>query len=240
MSDHSFTGFGTPTQRFLKDLAANNNRDWFNDNKSRYEDHVVAPAFAFIEAMAPRLESITPYFLALTGKQGGSLMRIYRDTRFGHNRLPYKTNIGIHFRHEQAKDVHAPGFYVHIQPSTAPGDYGSTGPFIGVGIWRPPADALKMIRDRIADKPKDWLKARDDAWFRAAFELEGDTLKRPPRGFDAEHPCIEDLKRKDFVGTRPVKVTQTKSASFVDDCAQAFEAAGPFMRFLCQATSVPY
>lgn len=225
---------------FLTDLSAHNERDWFQDNKPRYEEALVEPALAFIADMEPRLHEISRYFTAIPAKQGGSLMRIYRDTRFGNNKSPYKTNIGIHFRHELAKDVHAPGFYVHIQPDGAPGDYGTTGSMLGIGVWRPDGPALKMIRDRIAERPGDWLAARDDAGFKKVFTLEGDTLKRPPRGYDPEHECLDDLKRKDFVGSRSLKASAVAKKSFVDQAAKAFEASTPMMGFLCKALGVPY
>jgi uncharacterized protein (TIGR02453 family) len=94
---------------FLAELRANNNRDWFAANKDRYEEDLLEPALAFIAAFAPRLEKISPHFRAEARPSGGSLFRIYRDTRFSKDKSPYKTNVGIHFRHEQAKDAYAPG-----------------------------------------------------------------------------------------------------------------------------------
>jgi uncharacterized protein (DUF2461 family) len=101
---------------FLADLRANNNRDWFAANKDRYEDHLLEPALAFIEDFAPLLEKISPHFRADPRPSGGSLFRIYRDTRFSKDKSPYKANVGIHFKHERAKDTSAPGYYLHIGP----------------------------------------------------------------------------------------------------------------------------
>ncbi|MEM9346389.1 MAG: DUF2461 domain-containing protein [Planctomycetota bacterium] len=236
----AFTGFGRKTQSFLKDLDANNTREWFAENKPRYESEFVAPALAFIAAMEPRLETISRQFMAIPAKQGGSLMRIYRDVRFSKNKSPYKTNIGIHFRHELAKDVHAPGYYVHIQPPSVGNDYGMTGSMLGVGIWQPPPEALKAIRERIRDKPNDWLAARDDKTFNKLLTIDGESLKRPPRGFDPEHPCIEDLKRKDFTAFKTLSVKDVSSAKLLETAEEAFSAAEPFMRFLCKAMGVEY
>ena len=136
----SFTGFKPSLMKFLRELEKNNNRDWFADNKQRYEDLVVEPVMDFITAMGPRLETISPHFLALTGKTGGSMMRVYRDTRFSKDKTPYKTNVGLQFRHELGRDVHAPGFYMHLE---------SSGCFIGSGIWHPASDALGAIRRHI-------------------------------------------------------------------------------------------
>ncbi|MGA7097163.1 MAG: TIGR02453 family protein, partial [Acidimicrobiia bacterium] len=102
--------------RFLRDLAANNNREWFEANRERYAETVQEPALAFIADFAPRLEKISPCFRADAKVQGGSLFRIYRDTRFSADKTPYKTNTGVHFRHDRFKDAHAPGYYLHLQP----------------------------------------------------------------------------------------------------------------------------
>ena len=226
------SGFFTPeTFRFLNELAANNRRDWFERNRSRYEDAVRTPALDFIAAMAPRLAAISPHFSAIPRRQGGSLMRVFRDTRFSRDKSPYKTNIGIHFRHEAGRDVHAPGFYVHIAPEEA---------FLAAGIWHPDAPALARIRTELARYPKRWLAARDDAAFARSFELSGDSLVRVPRGFDATHPMAEDLRRKDFIGICPMLPGSVIEADFADFAAERFADGAPLMRFLCRALGQAY
>ena len=131
---HSY--FTSDSINFLKKLAKNNDRDWFQDNKADYEDLIRSPALQFIDDMANQLAMLSPHFLAIPKKVGGSLMRVYRDTRFSKDKSPYKTNIGIQFRHEQGKDVHAPGFYFHVEPGDC---------FVGVGLWRPESKALNKI-----------------------------------------------------------------------------------------------
>ena len=111
-----FATFRPQTIAFLGELKSNNNREWFNDNKARYEELVLDVALNFIQSMHDPLRTMAPNFTAIPKRMGGSLMRVYRDTRFSKNKLPYKTNIGIQFRHEQAKNVHSPGYYVHIDP----------------------------------------------------------------------------------------------------------------------------
>ena len=231
MAASDFGGFSPSLGKFLRQLSRNNNREWFQDNKKRYEAEVLEPALDFIAAMARPLGSFAPRFVAIPKRVGGSLMRVYRDTRFSKDKTPYKTNVGIQFRHELGKDVHAPGYYVHIDPETV---------FLGVGCWHPAADALRAIRDRIRDQPDEWKKVRKNRRFCAHFELGGEALKRPPRGYDAEHPHIDDLKRKDFVGVRNLDGEATLQPSFAKDVESAFRAATPFMRFLCQALAVPY
>lgn len=216
---------------FLDELAAHNRRDWFEANKARYETLVREPALEFIAAMAPELERFAPHFRADPRKLGGSLMRVYRDTRFARDKTPYKTNIGIQFRHALGKDVHAPGFYVHLATDEC---------FLGVGCWHPDPDVLGRIRDLVAAQPERWFAVRDDRKFSATWTLEGDRLARPPRGYAADHPAIEDLKRKDFIGLVPLARQETLGPGLVQRAAKQFAAAAPFMAFLCDAIGVQY
>ncbi len=225
-----FTGFGADTIGFLAELEANNNRDWFKENKHRYDGCVLEPALDFIAAMGSRLEEMSPHFLAIPKRQGGSLMRVYRDTRF-HRGAPYKTNIGIQFRHELGKDVHAPGYYLHIETS---------GCFLAAGMWRPEPGALKRIRERISEHPKAWQRVKSSRTFNGAFEFGGTRLKRPPRGYSEDAPHIEDIKRKDFIAACDFPVANASTAGFVDEAADAFTKARPLMAFLCAAVEVPF
>jgi len=223
--------FGEGTFAFLSELGVNNNRDWFNENKERYESQVREPARAFIRAMAPELKRFAPHFVADDRKMGGSLMRIYRDVRFSKNKQPYKTNIGIQFRHEQGKDVHAPGFYLHIEAHEV---------FVGAGIWHPDADTLRKIRTYIEAHPTRWTDARDDVGFAGAYALAGDSLVRPPKGFDAVHPLIEDIRRKDFIGIAPLMPELILQDDLTGLIGGYFETATPLMHELCRAVGVPY
>lgn len=226
-----YATFKPETIKFLRELQNNNNRDWFTDNKSRYETDVLDVALNFIQSMHDPLLEFAPHFTAIPKRMGGSLMRVYRDTRFAKDKTPYKTNIGIQFRHEMARDVHAPGFYVHIDPDEV---------FLGVGLWRPDATALAAIRQRIRDKPAEWLRARDDKVFSKYFHLGGESLARPPRGIDKDHPLIEDLKRKDFIAARSMDLAEAIKPGFQQKVETGFKAAIPLMRFLCKAVGVPY
>ena len=158
-------------------------------------------------------------------------MRVYRDTRFVKGGEPYKTNVGIQFRHELGRDIHAPGFYIHIAPGEC---------FLAVGLWRPDAASLGRIRQAIAAQPDRWLRARDERKFRRRFSLDGGSLKRPPRGFAADHPCVEDLKRTDFIGVEELEEEDVREKGFLAHVAASFAASGPFMRFLCDALKAPF
>jgi len=230
MTTSEFTGFKPSIFRFLKELAANNNRDWFQKNKSRYEDELLAPCQAFIRSFQPNLKRVSPHFLADDRRVGGSLMRIYRDVRFGKDKTPYKTNVGIQFRHEMGKDVHCPGFYVHLAPGEC---------FLGSGIWHPDADALRKIRQAIDEEPAKWKRVRDQKKFRSHFDLVGDSLKKSPRDYPQDHPLIDDLKRKDFIAVKKLREADVRADDFMKATTDTFTSSRSFIRFLCDALRIP-
>lgn len=223
--------FTDETLNFLKQLKKNNKRDWFEKNKLRYESVVREPAFEFIEAVGPLLKKVSPHFQAIAKKSGGSLMRVYRDTRFSKDKTPYKTNIGIHFRHEMGKSVHAPGYYVHLAPDEN---------FLGLGIWRPDSATLKKIRTHIQEEPAAWRRATGGKAFRSSYKLEGDSLKIAPLGIDKNDPLIEDLKRKDFIGVNRFSFPEALQHSFAKNVVEQFKAGRMMMRFLCDALKIPF
>jgi len=225
------TYFAKQTFSFLSSLAANNERAWFEEHKQEYEDLVRTPALDFIEGMAKDLPSISRHFRAVPKKVGGSLMRVQRNLRFSRDKTPYKTNIGMHFRHEVGKDIHAPGYYVHIEPGEC---------FVAVGLWHPEADVLFKVREAILKKGEAWVAARDDRNFRKHFRLEGDALVNAPRGYAKDHPLVEDLKRKDFIAVASLSKTEVLSGNFRPLVAERFRQAAPYMRFLCQALDLQF
>lgn len=216
---------------FIKELAANNDRPWFQDNKPRYEKHIKDAATRFIEDFDPKLQKISKHLIADPRPVGGSLFRIYRDTRFSKDKRPYKTHVGIRFQHEQAKNVHAPGYYLHLA---------TDGCFVGAGIWHPESKALAKIREAIDADPAAWKRAKNAKAFKASWKLEGDALKRAPKGYDPEHPLIEDLRRKDFIGVKRITKKEVLSADFLDTFAATCKEATALNRFLCGALGVPY
>lgn len=223
--------FSKATFDFLDELAANNNRAWFDVNKPRYESLIREPALDFIEAMELPLKGFAPNFRAESRKVGGSLMRVFRDTRFSRDKTPYKTNIGVQFRHALGKDVHAPGFYLHIATDEC---------FFAAGCWRPEPAALGKLRDHIVQKPGQWFAARDDEKFTEHWALAGDSLSRPPRGYAADNAAIVDIKRKDFIAISPLTLKDVTGAGFVKLAEKRFAETEPLMRFLCEALNVPY
>jgi uncharacterized protein (TIGR02453 family) len=219
-----FDGFGKDFFAFFRGLKANNERAWFEENKPRFREDVQGPMSDFIAAMAPHLKNPRP--------NGGSMFRIYRDVRFSRDKRPYKEHAACQFRHRFGRDVHAPGFYVHLAPDEV---------FFGGGMWMPDPDALLKIRQRIAERPGEWKKVVTDKKFVQTFGgIEGEQLTRPPKGFDPAHPFIADIRRKSFVAGVDSTAKAAQSATFVSEVAQTFRALSPLMRFLCSALVVPY
>ncbi|HEY1708166.1 MAG TPA: DUF2461 domain-containing protein [Rhizomicrobium sp.] len=228
-----FQGFPKDFFAFFRELKANNERTWFEENKQRFRDSVQAPMSAFIEAMGPRLAKVSKNFVADPRTNGGSMFRIYRDVRFSKDKRPYKENAGCHFRHALGKDVHAPGFYMHFSADEV---------FYGGGMYLPEPPALAKIRDAIVNKPAAWKALKADKGFVTMFGALGSdhTLARPPRGYDPGHPLIEDIKKKSFFAMHRSTAKAAQSPKYADEVAAAFKAASPLMKFLCTAQGVPY
>jgi len=203
--------------QFLYELKFNNERAWFMANKPRYEQHVKAPLQAFLADTAPRVARVNPAICRPT------FFRIYRDVRFSKDKSPYKTHAAAQFRHRAtADDVHAPGFYLHLEPGDC---------FVAGGIWHPEPDAMLAVRRRIAKGDPAWLK------FRAAKLplYVDDKMKRPPKGFGPDHPRIEDLKLRSFISWVPFKDKDTCAPGFLDAFLGAVKRLDPLVRFLCDA-----
>ena len=222
--------FTADLYRFLTELEINNNRQWFNANKDRYINDVRDPMSRFIMAMQEPLKGITAHVVADPRPVGGSMFRIYRDTRFSKDKTPYKTHAAIHFRHKVGKDVHGPGLYFHMGPK----DNG-----LGGGIWHPDSAALRKIRDRIAGHSGEWGRITQDQAFVEAFGgIGGDQLKRMPRDFDAEHPFADDLRRKDFFVMSGLTRKQITNRGLIDEAERIYRIMTPLMTFLAKAVGL--
>ena len=205
---------------FLRQLKRHNDREWFAKSKARYEEVVQNPALLFISSFAEHLQKLAPNFVADPRPTRGSLFRIYRDTRFSPDKRPFKTHVGIHFSHASGKDAHAPVFYLHLEPDHC---------FAAAGVWHPDSRALTKIRTAIVAAPEQWAKVR------RKLELEGDSLRRPPRGFDPNHRFVEDIKRKDFVASAVLTEAQVCGPRFMRDFATACRTMLPLVEFTTRA-----
>jgi uncharacterized protein (TIGR02453 family) len=223
--------FGPGLLKFLRELDRHNDRRWFEKNKQRYESEVREPALEFIRAMAPFVERISPHLLAIDCKVGGSLMRVYRDVRFSLDKRPYKTNLGIQFRHEAGKDVHAPGLYFHVEPKQV---------FLGVGMWHPDGPVLAAVRRAIDEDVAGWKRVTHEKRFRSVWELSGDTLKRPPRGYEADHPMIDDIKRKDHIALCTLDERDVTRADLLKFLYERYARARSYLGWLADAIGMPF
>ena len=228
----SFNGFSSDLVKFYEDLTANNDRTWFHANKQRYRDVVLYPMCDFISALAPMLEDIAPFYIADPRPNGGSVFRIHRDVRFSKDKTPYKQHLACQFRHQAGKDAHAPGFYMHIDLNSVR---------FGGGLWQPPAPKLALIRAEIDKNPEKWQSILDDEEFTAEFGgISGDGLKRAPKGYPIDHRHIEDLKRKTFFIMKSQPLKSIHSKNLVEQVADTFQKATPFMRYMTSAVGLPF
>ena len=216
---------------FLAELAENNNREWFNANKARYERDVRDALVSFVGDFGDKLYEISPHMVADPRPSGGSVFRIYRDVRFSKDKSPYKTNAGIHFRHQVGREVHGPGLYLHLQPGSV---------FAGIGIWRPNSATVGKIREAMIANPGRWSRIVKEQAFASVFSLESESLKRAPRGIDPEHPLIEHLKLKSFVATTNFTEGEACEPGFIDVYAEACRRAAPFAQFITTAVGLDW
>src|SRR6202047_2615171 len=150
--------FGAGFFQFFRELSANNRRDWFQANKSRFETEVRDPMIRFIGDFSPRLRVISRHYYADPSPVGGSMFRIYRDVRFSKDKSPYKTNAGMFFHHVagREKGIATPGFYLHLSPGEV---------FVGAGLWHPESQNLAKIRDAIVTHPDRWKRSTSQREF---------------------------------------------------------------------------
>jgi uncharacterized protein (TIGR02453 family) len=211
--------------RFLARLKRNNKRDWFLSHKDEYEKLARDPAIRFICDFAPHLLKISPYLMADPRSSRGSLFRIYRDTRFSADKRPYKTHIAMRFSH-RGKDVHSPGFYLHLEPG---------GCFAACGLWHPEPPVLLKVRTAIVDRSDGWRTVRklvnwDDAG----------KLSRPPRGFPSDHEFVEDLKLRDIGCAVSFTEKQVCSSNFLVKFAESCREMSPLAVFLSEAVGLKF
>src|SRR5437016_14541020 len=213
---------------FFRDLGKNNRKEWFEANKPRYEEVVQEPAGRFVRDASRRLKKMSPHLVREAQAYGGSISRIYRDIRFSPDKSPYKTHIGIHFWHDKAgpPEHMTPGYFLHLES-------GESG--VHSGVWHPEPRILNKIRDRIVDEPNAWKTV-----LRSKIQFEGESLKRPPPGYDPNHPQIQDLRRKDFIAARRFRDPEVTSPGFLENFVKACESMVPLNRFLAQSMGLPW
>lgn len=215
-----FTGFPKEGVAFLRNLKKNNNREWFAGHKPEYEEYVKLPMQSLIQALRGPMKTIAPEVQVDPRK---NLFRIYRDTRFSKNKLPYKTHVAAVFpipgRWEESACL-----YVHVEPGEV---------YLGGGIYMPGGQQLKLIRAAIAARPEEFLSIVNDRTFKRKFgALEGGRLLRNPLGYPRDHPMIEWLKYKQFFAGCSWEAKECLSPRFAEKTAALFADLVPLVRFL--------
>jgi len=225
------TYFTPKTFKFLRDLAANNNRVWFAENKARYVATLRDPFLQLITDLQAPLAKISTHYRADPRAQNGSMFRIHRDTRFANDKTPYKTWAGARFAHERRREIQGPSFYIHIQPRDC---------FAGGGLWHPEPPTLQKIRNFLADNPAAWKKAVHAKAFRERFEFWGESLTRPPRGFDPAHELIADIRRRNFAAGQAMPDAIATSDELLPFVADTFKRVAPMIDYLCAAVELEF
>ena len=210
------------TLKFLKDLKKNNNKPWFEKNKSAYLD-AKEDIEHFVELVIDGLGKIDPDIALLKPKD--CLYRIYRDVRFSKDKTPYKTNMGASFN-KGGKKVQSAGYYFHCEPGNN---------MVGGGLYMPMAPELGKARQEIDYNFSEWKKIVNHKGFKKLFPdgVEGiENLSRPPKGYDDQNPAIEFLKMKSYIVTHSPSDADLQSKSLLKDVLKTFQTMKDFIDFL--------
>jgi len=215
------------TLQFLVDLAQHNNREWFQENKLRYQqarEDVISFARSVIKSL-----SVIDSAISVDLNPEDCVMRIYRDIRFSKDKTPYKTNFAIAIS-EKGKNFDGPGYYIHIAPGNS---------FVGGGSWYPEKEKLKAIRQEIDYNGEEFLEIVKSPAFAHHFndlDAEG-KLRTAPKGYPSDHPMIEYLKLKSFVTGRAISDEELLNTDLERNVTDTFAKLFPLMVFLRNAIS---
>ncbi len=208
---------------FLTDLSANNNREWYHANKKRYEESREKVLF-LSDVLINEIRKFDPEIPALSPKD--CVFRIFRDVRFSHDKRPYKTNFGAFIAKGGRKSMNA-GYYFHIDPE---------GSFAGGGVYMPPAEPLKAIREYMAENAEEFLDIIKDKNFKKVYpEMMDDKLKTAPKGYPKDHEHIDLLRYKSFVFSNQFSKSQVSANNYIENLVHSFKTLQPVNRFLNEA-----
>jgi uncharacterized protein (TIGR02453 family) len=217
----------TSTLQFLKQLAKNNNKEWFDANRKKYEA-AKEDFTASLQTILSGFSTIDTTLVSLAPKD--CLFRINRDIRFSKDKSPYKTNFGAYIN-AGGKKSNTGGYYLHLQPGNS---------FVGGGIYQPDADMLKKVRQEIDYNFDEFKSIINNKKFKTVYTkgISSDSewsLTRPPKGYDENNPAIEFIKLKSVVATAPLSDEQLTDKKFEASVIKAFEALYPLIVFLNKA-----
>ena len=226
--------FTAETLRFFKQLAAHNNKEWFEAHRDDYENNVREPMRDLVEELDVRFARFAP---EIGGDPKRSMFRINRDIRFSKDKSPYKTNAGCWFHHRSASRKvgseaaeGSAGFYFHLQPGKS---------FIGAGVWMPPRPQLNKLRSAIAEKPEGFVRMVQSLPKRFGGVSDEGALKRMPRGYSEDHPAAKWLKYQSFTTGRSLTDAQVTSTKLPALLEREYEAMLPLVRWVNGAFGLP-
>lgn len=206
---------------FLRQLKHHNNREWFQAHRNDYEQYVRLPMVDLVERLAVDLRIFAPDLVAAPKT---SIYRIYRDTRFSVDKVPYKTHVAAIFPHRDLPKHESAGLYVHVAPDHV---------LIGGGLYRPTPRQLYRLREHIATNARRLRTIVESPRFRHSFgELSGGRLQRVPRGFDSTHPAVEYLRLKQFLAGTERPANFATGPRFYTSVLRLFRQLAPFIHFV--------
>ncbi len=216
-----FPGFPPATLQFLAKLSKNNNREWFEKNKERYEAEVKTPMLDLVAAVGASMIDFAPDYIPEPKK---AVYRIYRDVRFSKDKRPFKTNVAASFWRQNLPKNGSAGFYVHVDNEEA---------LVAAGVYMPPPDLLRILRLHI-EKNHERLAAilTDKKRAKLTGPLQGENTARLPKGFLPGHPAEELLKRKMYIYWVSFPPKDAESPKFLTEVSKRFAAMAPLVEFL--------
>lgn len=213
------------TLHFLKKLKINNNREWFDSNKSEY----LASKEIFEVFVSELIKGINKFDkkVSLDLKPKDCTFRIYKDVRFSKDKTPYKNNMSASIN-PGGKKSNIPGYYFHLEPEAC---------FLAGGVYMPMPDDLKAIRQEIDYNPLPLINILKSASFKKEFNGldEEDKLKNPPKGFNKDHAHSEILKNKHFIVSRKFENKVILKKEGLSKTLDSFKAMYPFIDYLRKA-----
>ena len=221
-----FPGFSPDARRFLRELAANNNREWFAQNKARYEKSIREPLIELAHELGSALERYSPGYVTDPRK---AVYRIYRDVRFARDKSPYKTHAAAVFAFRGVEKHAGAGYYFHFSADEL---------LVGGGVYAPGSAELLKIRRRIAADPEALRAIVAGPAFSKCFAgIEGEKLKRIPKGFPRDHPAADLLVYKQFLAGAVLPASTIESPGVCAAISEHFKAIAPFIQYLNQAVA---
>lgn len=215
-----FPGFSPAALDFLAELREHNDREWFTPRKAVYEEQLRLPMVELVRAIHGHMLNFAPQYV---GDPAKCVFRIYRDTRFSKDKTPYKTHIAASMGHNSMGKTGA-GYYFAVSPE---------GVEIGGGLYSPDPAELLAVRTRIAEDPAEFRKTCESPKIRKLLgELQGESASRPPKGFAADDPAVDLIKRKQYIFFAHLEAALATTPKLLPEVAKRFEAMTPLVQYL--------